>query len=162
MHAPGLQIKHHVWIDWAWIAVEHLGVAEAARADVVAHGAAGTGWGDSFSAESRAAMVTISAAAHALDALYGALNQMVTVPNLGQSAARHAYVRTSISLAHTIGLGNGRTTSRGCSVCATRLFTSTSPSVLQCLTQYQATVRPPLRTTASKLPAAQSICCSMS
>lgn len=47
-------------------------------------------------------MVTISAAAHALDALYGALNQMVTVPNLGQSAARHAYVRTSISLAHTI------------------------------------------------------------
>jgi hypothetical protein len=98
-------IKHHMWIDWAWIAVNHLRLAEAARVRAVACLEACGNWAAEMAAETQAAMVTISAAVHALDALYGGLRRIVTMQQLAPDAARHTYIRTALTTAHNVDNG---------------------------------------------------------
>jgi hypothetical protein len=64
-------ISYALWDQWGEIAVEREGTARAARAELVAQH--GHGQAPAMLTELLASMVAISAAAHALDALYGQL-----------------------------------------------------------------------------------------
>jgi len=66
-------ISYALWAQWGEIAVQQEGNARAARSDLVALHRRGIDPAPSMLTELLASMVAISAAAHALDALYGQL-----------------------------------------------------------------------------------------
>lgn len=99
---PRVLIKHHLWIDWSWIAVNHLKLAQVAREHAVTRMRSGEKWGPQMAEETQAAMVAISAAAHALDAIYGGLQGMAGVRRPGGDAARHCYIRTALTSAYKV------------------------------------------------------------
>jgi hypothetical protein len=66
-------MSSNLWIWWAEIAIDNEASALEARARAVAIGSSSDEFGQAFAAEARASMVAVSASAHALDALYGAL-----------------------------------------------------------------------------------------
>lgn len=70
-------ITNHLWIWWAQIAIEHETTAADARRQAMPLTPAGDGFGEVFSREARSSMIAISAAAHALDALYGSVKSRV-------------------------------------------------------------------------------------
>jgi hypothetical protein len=53
-------------------------------------------------------LVTISAAAHALDAAYGALKPLVVMPQLAADAARHDHIRSALCAGYRLGNDVGR------------------------------------------------------
>jgi hypothetical protein len=89
-----ISISYALWGQWGEIAVEREGTARAARADLVAQHRHGQEPAPAMLTELLASMVAISAAAHALDALYG---QLVT-PDIkaagpGDDKGREAHIR---------------------------------------------------------------------
>jgi hypothetical protein len=73
-----VSIQTHLWIWWAQIAIEQETIARDARAHAVEITPSDEGFGEAFTREAHASMIAISAAAHSLDALYGAVKPNVT------------------------------------------------------------------------------------
>jgi hypothetical protein len=97
-----VEITHHLWINWTRIAAKHLQAARDSRERVVATKAAGGNWAEVMEDEYSDSLVTISAAAHALDAAYGALKPLVTMPQLGDRAARHDHIRSALAAGYRL------------------------------------------------------------
>jgi hypothetical protein len=74
-------VTTHMWIWWAEIAIDHEAEARSARESA----AAGRPLGLALSAETRAAMVAMSASAHALDAVYGAVKARLPAAREGDT-----------------------------------------------------------------------------
>lgn len=72
-------ITPHLWPIWAGIAIDEERSAHAARAEIlaIAQLPGQQGLGDALSKELRPSLVSIAAASHCLDALYGVLAAMV-------------------------------------------------------------------------------------
>jgi hypothetical protein len=76
----------HMWIHWLEIGAERERAACEARTRSVGLGIEAAEFIDKISAELHASMVAISAAAHAIDALYGEIKPLVPVPAARLSA----------------------------------------------------------------------------
>jgi hypothetical protein len=89
-----ISISYALWAQWGEIAIEREGRARAARARLVAQHRHGQEIGPEFAAEFLAGLVAVSAAAHALDALYGQLvtDDIKTAGPKGD-AGREAHIR---------------------------------------------------------------------
>jgi len=73
-------VRSHLWIWWAEIAIDQLRQARAFRAQAIevrASGDESSRFAELIGQETKAAMVAIAAAAHALDALFGAVRELV-------------------------------------------------------------------------------------
>lgn len=75
-----LTIATHLWLHWLRIGVEHARAAEAARAELMQCRPEDTGSSPAIAAEMHASMVGVAAAAFAIDALYGEVKDLVSVP----------------------------------------------------------------------------------
>ena len=100
-----VKLKHHLWIDWSWIATDQIRLAGDARARALILADAGQNWASEAAGEARASMIAISACAHAIDAIYGGLKSAVGVQKPGVGASRHAYIRTAVVSAYRGGNG---------------------------------------------------------
>jgi hypothetical protein len=92
----GIQIliSYALWDQWGEIAVEREGAARAARAELVAQHRHGQEPAPAMLTELRASMVAISAAAHALDALYGQLvTPAIKEAGPGDDKRRETHIR---------------------------------------------------------------------
>jgi hypothetical protein len=87
-------ISYALWDQWGEIAVEREGTARTARADLVAQHRRGQEPAPAMLTELLASMVAISAAAHALDALYGQLvTPEIKAAGPGDDQRREAHIR---------------------------------------------------------------------
>ncbi len=105
-----LKIKAHFWIDWAEIAIENEAVARSARDQLYAEDPS-----EGLRAEKHAGMISVSASAHALDALYGELGDIIPLPawltqawatkkaKMGKGPARHARIVETLKLGFALG-----------------------------------------------------------
>lgn len=75
-----LKIGTHLWMHWLQTGCVAKRAAVEARARCTELGTAGEGFSDAFTAELQSSMVAISAAAFAIDALYGEIRMMIPVP----------------------------------------------------------------------------------
>jgi transcriptional regulator GlxA family with amidase domain len=75
-----MKIGTHLWMHWLRIVAEHEHEAATARARGVALMASGEPLGETLAEETRASMVAVSGAAHAIDSLYGELKPLIVVP----------------------------------------------------------------------------------
>lgn len=75
--AVSFTITTHVWIWWTRIAIEQERIARDARAYALEAKPSGEGFGEALLRESHASMIAVSAAAHALDAVYGSIKSRV-------------------------------------------------------------------------------------
>ena len=107
-HVASIEITHHLWIEWSRIAVKHLRGARAARLRLLARKDAAGNRAEVMQDEYSDSLVTISASAHALDAAYGALQPLVTMPQLGNDAARHDHIRSALAAGYRLGNDLGR------------------------------------------------------
>ncbi len=96
--AGGVEIRHHLWITWTRIARNEVTQARSARVKVLNAKDKGQNWALEMEPEYMASLVAISACAHALDAIYGALKPLV--PATRASKSRHAQIRSV--LAHAL------------------------------------------------------------
>jgi hypothetical protein len=111
-HASGgtvtLLVGIHLWIYWARIATEHLREARHERLKMIALNRAeidqGIQFGEALGRETRASMVSISAAAHALDAFYGATKNEV-VSDVLKAAWRKKRPKRHRVIVETLKLG---------------------------------------------------------
>jgi hypothetical protein len=104
-----IKIKSNLWIDWTEIAIEHEVAAQAARLDYPEKG------GDALHAEKHAGMIAVSASAHALDALYGDLGDIIPLPSAltqawatkraktGKGPPRHARIVETLKIGFALG-----------------------------------------------------------
>jgi hypothetical protein len=99
---PQILVTHHVWIDWTRIARRHLREARVGRQRALEARASGESMGPGMEAEFEASLVTVAAASHALDGLYGALRDLVQIDQLSQDAPRHAYLRAVLKAAFSL------------------------------------------------------------
>ena len=100
-------ISYALWAQWGDIAVEREGRARAARADLVALARYHEEFAPAMYKELLASMVAISAASHALDALYG---QLVTpqIRTAGpKNAPREAHIRECLKRRFNTGKRDG-------------------------------------------------------
>ena len=89
-----ISISYALWDQWGEIAVEREGIARAARAELVALHRHGQEPAPAMLTELLASMVAISAAAHALDALYGQLvTPEIKAAGPGDDQRREAHIR---------------------------------------------------------------------
>ncbi|MDP9343595.1 MAG: hypothetical protein M3Q23_16185 [Actinomycetota bacterium] len=72
---PSIQMRSHLWIQWTEIAMEHETEAIGIRAEALRTRQDGGEIAGLLGREMRASMVSIAAAAHSIDALYGALQE---------------------------------------------------------------------------------------
>jgi hypothetical protein len=70
-----VQIKSHLWIDWAEVAIESEASARNARQETYPQDVS-----IGLRAEKHGGMVAVSACEHALDALYRELRDVITLP----------------------------------------------------------------------------------
>lgn len=103
VHEPGIQIKHHIWISWAEIAIGQEKSAQAARAaGLAAHVVAGD-IAPHIAAETHAAMQSVAACAHSIDGLYGGVKPIIPLsPNVvdawnANRASRHCRIRETFA-----------------------------------------------------------------
>ena len=119
-----IQVRTHIWIWWAEIALEPEAVALEQRATAVTLGAREEQFGVALTRESKASMIAIAACAHALDGVYGAVKEHVHV----QAASRWATVLETLKAGFVVRdpqeLAYGRVSSNGCSTFAMRPFTT--------------------------------------
>lgn len=89
-----IMISYALWAQWGDIAVEREGRARDARADVMALARHRQEYGPALHEELLASMVAISAASHALDALYGQLVTLeIKAAGPGDDKHREAHIR---------------------------------------------------------------------
>lgn len=84
VHTPGIRIQTHLWPTWGEIAIDEEANARSARAEHLKLAAGKQNLGNTMTMELRASMVSIVAASHSLDALYGVLADFVIEPELRQ------------------------------------------------------------------------------
>ena len=108
--APGIIAMTHLWLVWAEIAIDHERAARAAREQAVALRPQGSPeFSEALSRELRASMVAVSAAAHALDAFYGAVKRYVQLPATTVEAwernrtARRSRILETLKLGFAVG-----------------------------------------------------------
>jgi hypothetical protein len=90
---PAILITHHLWIDWTQVAFERLAAARQSRQTAEAAKVRGENWAAEFEREQRASLVSVSASAHAIDAVYGALREFAGESSLNrEKASRHQYI----------------------------------------------------------------------
>jgi hypothetical protein len=77
IYAPTVLVRNHLWIWWAEIAIEQEDLARHTRARAVEITPSGDGFADLLWRETRAAMIAIAACSHSLDALFGAVRELV-------------------------------------------------------------------------------------
>jgi hypothetical protein len=78
-------MQAHLWIWWAEIAIDQEKLAREARTEALQETTTnGGGLAHALSRETRASLITVAASAHALDALYGAVADIVP-PVRGQT-----------------------------------------------------------------------------
>jgi hypothetical protein len=85
VHDARVFIRAHLWTTWGEIAIDEEVNARSARADQLKLAAVDPGkqgLGEPLLEELRASLVSVAAAAHSLDALYGVLADMVLEPEL--------------------------------------------------------------------------------
>lgn len=77
-------IRPHLWPTWAEIAIDEMADARVARQEMkrAAEEPGKQGLGELLGKELKASLVSIAAASHSLDALYGVLVEMVVEPEL--------------------------------------------------------------------------------
>lgn len=103
IHEPGIQVKHHIWIAWAEIAIAQEASARAAREAAMAAHATGQDISPHIASETRAAMQGVAACAHAIDGLYGGVKTLIKLDQSpvtawnANSAARHARIRETLA-----------------------------------------------------------------
>jgi hypothetical protein len=73
-------IESNLWMTWLQIACERERVAGDARRRAETVEEVGSEFGEAVGQETRAAMVAVSASSHALDAFYGKVRQVGTLP----------------------------------------------------------------------------------
>jgi len=89
-----VMISYALWVQWFEIAVEQEGQARAARAEAVAVERRGLDAGPALGRELTAGLITVSAVAHALDALYGQLvTDQLKAQGPKEDAKREAHIR---------------------------------------------------------------------
>ena len=81
---PQILISHALWSQWGEIAIERENRARWARAELLARHHHGQDAAPQMYAEFLASLVAISAAAHGLDVLYGALLRWSIVVGAGR------------------------------------------------------------------------------
>lgn len=89
-------------MTWTRIARDAVKQARSTRVEVLDAKANGENWALVTEAEFMAALVAISACAHALDAIYGALKPLVKPMQLSKDAPRHAYIRETLTEAFAL------------------------------------------------------------
>jgi hypothetical protein len=78
-------MKTHHWLTWTHIAIEHEHEAHEARAVEIRSGGEQPQYGEALAREMKASLITVAGAAHALDALYGAVKPFIPIdPKLSQ------------------------------------------------------------------------------
>jgi hypothetical protein len=81
MPPASFRIRSHLWLTWTEIAVEHEANARDWREQAVSHRQGNASvQGEALGHEFRAALVSVCAAAFAIDALYGAVKPLIPVP----------------------------------------------------------------------------------
>lgn len=105
--APGIRIKTHLWIQWTRIALKREREAIAIRAAGASSANAGADLAVRIEQEFEACLVGVAACAHALDALYGALRDLVHNPAAKGwrhgKPARHSKIFETIKHGFDIG-----------------------------------------------------------
>jgi hypothetical protein len=110
-----IRLKTNLWLWWAEIAIEREAVARRAREDALRVGSSHSqNLGELLSCEGHASLVVVSASAHALDALYGAVKVVASPPSHlidawnAQGAKRPARILETLKLAFTSGPYNAK------------------------------------------------------
>jgi hypothetical protein len=100
-------VRTHLWLYWAEIAIDQEDLARQVRQRAIAVTPRGEGFADLIGQETRAALIAIAAASHALDALYGVVKEIV--PPLG-SGSRWSKILETLKMGFVIGgsAGGGR------------------------------------------------------
>jgi len=98
-----IEMRHHLWITWTRIARKEVKQARAARQKVLEAKANGENWAAEMEPEYMAALVAVSACAHALDSIYGALKPLVSAIQVPKNASRHKHIRSVLAAAFTLG-----------------------------------------------------------
>jgi hypothetical protein len=106
VHPGGILISVSLWFTWLTVAVEHAAEARRVRAEMSRLRDEGGQFSDLLNAEFEAAMVAISASAHALDALYGSSAIPADARNHGQN--RPAKIREALKRAFRTGQVNAQ------------------------------------------------------
>lgn len=77
--AAGIRIlmQPHLWLWWAEIAIDQVRLAREARNDALALTPSDEGFGLALNRETHASLIAVSACAHALDALYGVIADII-------------------------------------------------------------------------------------
>jgi hypothetical protein len=76
--AATVLVRTHLWIWWAEIALDQESLAQEMRERAVTVTPRGEGFANLIGEETRAALIAIAAASHALDALYGVVKEVVS------------------------------------------------------------------------------------
>jgi hypothetical protein len=74
-----IEVKTNHWLNWTQIAIEHEHEAHEARQAEIQSGGGQPDFGDAMFRETKASLIAVSAAAHALDALYGAVKPSIPI-----------------------------------------------------------------------------------
>jgi hypothetical protein len=110
-----ITFKSNLWIQWAEIAIEQEHAATEARSRARRLRAASEDYSQQLGAEMKATMVTVAAAAHSLDAMYGDVKALIQVPQTVLAgwrqgkAGRHSRIRETFRLG--FALNNSRCSS---------------------------------------------------
>lgn len=97
----------HLWMHWLQIAAkrEHEAVAASERIRLVDHSAGGTAFGDAMADEMHASMEAVTAAACAIDALYGEVLPLVEVPDEAIAAWKANHTAREMRIFETLKRG---------------------------------------------------------
>jgi len=98
-----VEIRHHLWITWTRIARNEVTQARSARVKVLNAKDKGQDWALEMEPEYMASLVAISACAHALDAIYGALKPLVPATRASKTSSRHTQIRSVLAEAFKLG-----------------------------------------------------------
>ena len=74
-------IGTHLWMHWPHIAFDQEKIAARAREELLALGPSDPDFGRALERETHASMIAVSAAAHAIDALYGEVAPLIPLPD---------------------------------------------------------------------------------
>jgi hypothetical protein len=74
-----IELKTNHWLNWTAIAIEHEHEAHESRQAEVESGGDQPAFGDALLRETKASLIAVSATAHALDALYGAVKPSIPI-----------------------------------------------------------------------------------
>jgi len=116
--SPIFKAATHLWIKWLEIAYEHQQEALQARERSLQTAETGAEFSAALGDEMRASMVAITAAANAVDALYGEIKPLVPVPEevraawKANRAPRHARIRETLKEGCALGRLNAEWSSR--------------------------------------------------